>query len=140
MKNNGTDLAVIARYETGVKISVGGKSMATSRIKNMTEGKPLSLIFTFALPLMIGNVFQQLYTVIDTMVVGRALGVSALAALGATDWLNWLFSGLVQGFAQGFSILMAQEFGSGNYKRLRKVIFNSLILFINTSISNGFTI
>ena len=60
-----------------------------SRIKNMTEGKPLSLIFTFALPLMIGNVFQQLYTVVDTMVVGRALGVNALAALGAADWMNW---------------------------------------------------
>lgn len=99
-----------------------------TKITNMTEGSPSKLIITFALPLMVGNIFQQLYTIIDTMVVGRALGVSALAALGATDWLNWLFSGLIQGFAQGFSILMAQEFGSGNHKRLRKVIFNSLIL------------
>lgn len=101
-----------------------------TKVTNMTEGTPSKLIFTFALPLMIGNIFQQLYTVVDTMVVGRALGVSALAALGATDWLNWLFSGLVQGFAQGFCILMAQEFGAGNYKRLRKVIFNSLILSV----------
>lgn len=99
-----------------------------TKITNMTEGSPSKLIITFALPLMVGNIFQQLYTVIDTMVVGQALGVSALAALGATDWLNWLFSGLIQGFAQGFSILMAQEFGSGNHKQLRKVIFNSLIL------------
>lgn len=99
-----------------------------AKVTNMTEGSPSRLIITFALPLMIGNIFQQLYTVIDTMVVGQALGVSALAALGATDWLNWLFAGLVQGFAQGFSVLMAQEFGSGNYKKLRKVIFNSLIL------------
>ena len=99
-----------------------------TKITNMTEGRPAKLILTFALPLMIGNIFQQLYTVVDTMVVGQALGVSALAALGATDWLNWLFSGLVQGFAQGFCILMAQEFGAGNYKRLRKVIFNSLLL------------
>lgn len=105
-----------------------------AKITNMTEGSPSKLIITFALPLMVGNIFQQLYTVIDTMVVGRALGVSALAALGATDWLNWLFSGLVQGFAQGFAILMAQEFGSGNYKRLRKVIFNSLILSIICSL------
>ena len=105
-----------------------------AKITNMTEGSPSKLIITFALPLMVGNIFQQLYTVIDTMVVGRALGVSALAALGATDWLNWLFSGLVQGFAQGFSILMAQEFGSGNYKRLRKVIFNSLILSVICSL------
>ena len=101
-----------------------------TKVTNMTEGTPSKLIFTFALPLMIGNIFQQLYTVVDTMVVGRALGVSALAALGATDWLNWLFSGLVQGFAQGFCILMAQEFGAGNYKLLRKVIFNSLILSV----------
>ena len=105
-----------------------------AKITNMTEGSPSKLIITFALPLMVGNIFQQLYTVIDTMVVGRALGVSALAALGATNWLNWLFSGLVQGFAQGFSILMAQEFGSGNYKRLRKVIFNSLILSVICSL------
>ena len=82
-----------------------------SRIKNMTEGKPLSLIFTFALPLMIGNVFQQLYTVVDTMVVGRALGVNALAALGAADWMNWMMLGIVQGLTQGFGILMAQKFG-----------------------------
>ena len=101
-----------------------------SKITNMTQGNPVKLIIIFAIPLMIGNVFQQLYTVVDTMVVGKALGVGALAALGATDWLNWLFSGIVQGFAQGFCILMAQEFGSGNYKQLRKVIYNSLLLCI----------
>ena len=60
-----------------------------SHTKNMTEGKPASLILTFALPLMVGNVFQQLYTVVDTMVVGKALGVPALAAIGAADWMNW---------------------------------------------------
>ena len=73
----------------------------------MTEGKPASLIFSFALPLMAGNVFQQLYTVVDTMVVGKAIGVSALAALGAADWLNWMMLGIIQGFTQGFGILMA---------------------------------
>lgn len=61
----------------------------------------------FALPLMAGNVFQQLYTVVDTMVVGKALGVDALAALGAADWLNWMMLGLIQGLTQGFAILMA---------------------------------
>ncbi len=101
-----------------------------TKVTNMTQGSPSKLILTFALPLMIGNIFQQLYTVVDTMVVGQALGVDALAALGATDWLNWLFSGLVQGFAQGFCILMAQEFGAGNYSRLRKVIFNALFLSV----------
>ena len=91
-------------------------------IKTMTEGKPLKLIFSFALPLMIGNVFQQLYTVVDTMVVGQVLGVNALAALGASDWLNWMILSVIQGFAQGFSILMAQEFGAGHIKRLKKVV------------------
>lgn len=102
--------------------------MAASRIKNMTEGRPASLIFTFALPLMAGNVFQQLYTVIDTMVVGKALGVNALAALGAADWLNWMMLGIIQGFTQGFAILMAQKFGAGKHQELRRVIGNSAVL------------
>lgn len=105
-----------------------------SRIKNMTEGNPLSLIFTFALPLMIGNVFQQLYTVIDTMVVGKALGVSALAALGAADWMNWMMLGIVQGLTQGFGILMAQKFGAGMQEDLRKVIGNSVVLSLISSL------
>lgn len=97
-------------------------------IKNMTEGKPLSLIVTFALPLMVGNIFQQLYTVVDTMVVGKALGVDALAALGATDWLYWLVLGMIQGVTQGFSILMAREFGAGRYENLRRVVGASVTL------------
>ncbi|MCH5340813.1 MAG: MATE family efflux transporter [Acetatifactor sp.] len=106
-----------------------------SRIKNMTEGKPSSLILTFALPLMAGNVFQQLYTVVDTMVVGKYLGVSALAALGASDWLNWMMLGIVQGFTQGFAILMAQEFGAKRLEQLRKVIGNSVVLSLFSSLA-----
>lgn len=100
----------------------------STRIKNMTEGRPAGLIFAFALPLMLGNVFQQLYTVVDTMVVGKYLGVSALAALGASDWLTWMMLGIVQGFAQGFAILMSHEFGAGQYARLRRVVGNSAML------------
>ena len=65
-----------------------------SQTKNMTTGKPGKLILSFALPLMLGNIFQQLYTVVDTMVVGKYLGVNALAALGAADWMNWMMLGL----------------------------------------------
>ena len=61
----------------------------------MTEGSPAKLLITFALPLMVGNVFQQLYTVVDTAVVGQVVGVSALAALGAADWLNWMVLGII---------------------------------------------
>lgn len=105
-----------------------------SNIKRMTEGKPSKLILSFALPLMLGNVFQQFYTVVDTMVVGKVLGVNALAAVGAADWMNWMMLGIVQGFAQGFAILMAQEFGAQKPAALRKVIGNSTILAVLSSI------
>lgn len=105
-----------------------------TRIKSMTQGNPGKLILAFALPLMAGNVFQQLYTVVDTMVVGKYLGVGALAALGASDWMNWMMLGIVQGFAQGFAIRMAQEFGAGKYDSLRKVIGNSGILALISSL------
>ena len=101
--------------------------MATG-IKDMTLGKPLSLIISFALPLMVGNIFQQLYTVVDTMVVGKALGVDALAALGATDWLYWMILGMIQGITQGFGILMAQEFGAKQFEQLRCVVGNAATL------------
>ncbi len=94
----------------------------------MTEGNPYRLLITFALPLMLGNVFQQMYTVVDTMVVGKGIGVDALAAVGASDWLNWMSIGMLSGLAQGFSIPMAQEFGAGNKARLQKTIGNAIVL------------
>ena len=99
-----------------------------SNIKTMTEGKPVSLIVAFALPLMAGNVFQQLYTVVDTMVVGKALGVNALAAVGAAEWLNWLMLGIIQGLTQGFAILIAQEFGAKQIEKLKQVIGSTAVL------------
>ncbi len=99
-----------------------------AKTRTMTEGTPWKLIFNFSIPLMFGNVFQQLYTVVDTMIVGKALGVSALAALGAADWLSWMALGMIQGITQGFSILMAFEFGAGNHGKLRKVVGNSSVL------------
>lgn len=105
-----------------------------SHTKTMTEGKPAFLILTFALPLMIGNVFQQLYTVVDTMVVGKALGVPALAAIGAADWMNWLMLGVIQGITQGFGILMAQAFGAGKYKELRQTVGCAATLSLLSSV------
>ena len=102
--------------------------MNQSGIKNMTEGRPLPLIISFALPLMVGNIFQQMYTVVDTMVVGKTLNVSALAALGAADWLNWLMLGVVCGLAQGFGILIAQQFGANQYDDLRRTVGCSAVL------------
>ena len=63
--------------------------------KNMTAGSPGKLIITFAIPLMLGNIFQQFYTMADTMIVGQVVGVEALAAVGAGDWLVWLVLGIM---------------------------------------------
>ena len=101
-----------------------------SKVKDMTTGAPLPLLISFALPLMVGNVFQQFYTVVDTMVVGKALGVDALAALGATDWLYWMVLGMIQGVTQGFGILMAREFGAKHFESLRQVVGSSVVLSI----------
>ena len=102
----------------------------SAKVKDMTSGRPLGLIVSFALPLMAGSIFQQLYTVVDTMVVGKALGVDALAALGATDWLTWMILGMVQGFTQGFGILMSREFGAKRMDSLRKVVGASVTLSV----------
>lgn len=64
--------------------------------KDMTIGSPAKLIASFALPLMLGNVFQQMYTMVDTMVVGQGVGVEALASLGAADWLNWMVLSIIK--------------------------------------------
>lgn len=98
------------------------------RIRSMTEGSPTRLLISFALPLMMGNVFQQLYTVVDTAVVGQVVGVGALASLGAADWLNWMVLGVIQGFTQGFSILMAQYFGAHDYRQLSRSVGASATL------------
>ena len=97
-------------------------------VKNMTTGKPGKLILGFSLSLVAGNVFQQLYTVVDTMVVGKYLGLSALAALGASDWLNWLMLGVIQGLTQGFGIRMAQEFGAGRTEDLKRSVGSAAVL------------
>ena len=90
-------------------------------MKNMTNGSPLKLIFLFAMPLMFGNILQQLYTMIDTMVVGQFVGVDALASIGAADWINWALLGIVMGFTQGFSIRVSHTYGAQDFEKLKKV-------------------
>ncbi len=101
-----------------------------SNVRDMTRGNPTKLILTFALPLMLGNLGQQLYMVVDTIIVGQGVGVNALAALGATDWINWMILWMVHGFTQGFAILVAQHFGAGNYGMVKKSIAMSAILTV----------
>ena len=99
-----------------------------SKTLNMTQGRPLKLLIRFSLPLMFGNVFQQLYTVVDTAIVGKGVGMAALAALGGVDWLNWMMLGIAQGFTQGFSVRIAQKFGEEDAVGLRRFMGQSALL------------
>lgn len=94
----------------------------------MTSGNPGKLIMFFALPLMLGSIFQQFYTLIDTMIVGRVVGVSALAALGAAEWLIWLVNSTVTGMTQGFAILISQQYGAENWQGLKKTVAHSYVM------------
>ncbi len=96
--------------------------------KNMTTGSPGKLIITFAIPLMLGNIFQQFYTMADTMIVGQVVGVEALAAVGAGDWLVWLVFGIMTGITQGFSILVAQFYGAREKENLKCAVAKSYIM------------
>ena len=84
----------------------------SAQVRDMTKGSPAKLILLFAVPLMLGNIFQQLYTMVDTIVVGQVAGVQALAALGAVEWIMWMTLGVSTGVTQGFSILISQHYGA----------------------------
>ena len=96
--------------------------------KKMTTGSPGKLIITFAIPLMLGNILQQFYTMADTMIVGQVVGVEALAAVGAGDWLVWLVFGIMTGITQGFSILVAQFYGAREKENLKCAVAKSYIM------------
>ena len=96
--------------------------------KQMTQGKPYKIILLFALPLMLGNLFNQLYYTVDSVIVGRFVGTNALSAVGSTDWLNYLFMSIIMLFPQGFGILIAKTYGRKDKENLNKVIQNSLFL------------
>lgn len=99
--------------------------MAGNKGKDMTEGKPVTLILGFALPLLFGLFFQQLYSVVDTIIVGRYLGVDALAGVGATGPLNFMINGYCIGMCAGFSIPVSHKFGAKDYSGMRGVIANA---------------
>ena len=96
-----------------------------TKIQDMTSGSPGRLIILFAIPLMLGNICQQLYTMVDTMVVGQIAGVEALAALGAVDFLMWVVTGISTGLTQGFSIQLSQYYGAKDFENLRKSLAHS---------------
>lgn len=102
--------------------------------KNLTEGKAIPLILSFSIPLILGNLFQQLYNMVDTIIVGRFLGVSDLAAVGSTGAVNFLILGFVSGLCAGMSIPVAQRFGAGDEAGLRSYAANSAYVAILFSV------
>ena len=103
-------------------------------INDMTKGEPLKLIVLFSVPLLIGNIFQQLYNIADIVIVGRTLGMNALAAVGAISPIFFLLMFVVVGLTNGFAVITGQRFGAKDPEGVRKSVT------VSTVWSSGFTI
>lgn len=106
------------------------KTKNVSNVKELTEGSPMKLIIGFAFPMFLGLLFQQFYSMVDTMIVGRYLGVDSFAGVGSTGSLNFIVIGFCTGFCSGFAVLVAQRFGARDYRGLRKMVANSIWLSV----------
>lgn len=111
--------------------------MRKSNLMNMTEGRPLGLLFVFALPLLIGNLFQQAYNLVDSMIVGKLLGANALAAVGATGSISFLFFSVCNGISSGGGIVTAQYYGAQDHERVKRAIVNSAYIMLFSSVVTG---
>ncbi|MGL5675406.1 MAG: MATE family efflux transporter [Cellulosilyticaceae bacterium] len=97
---------------------------------DMTQGNPFKLFIWFSIPLLIGNVFQQLYSMVDTIIVGNFLGEEALAAVGSTGSMFFLVNGFLLGLTSGFSVMVAQRFGAKDEKGVKKAIASNIALTV----------
>ena len=105
--------------------------------RDMTVGNPTGLILRFSLPILAGNALQQLYSLVDSLIVGRMLGVTALTAVSASGWLDWTVLSLAMGLAQGFSIRAAQEYGAKDYAGLRRTVGQSALIAVIVTVLLG---
>ena len=105
-----------------------------ARTKDMTAGSPVRLILIFALPILAGNLLQQLYSLIDSLIIGRLLGVTALTAVSASGWLDWAVLSIPMGLAQGYSIHAAQCYGGKQYDSLKRTVAQSYLISIAATI------
>ena len=103
-------------------------------IKDLTNGNPIKLIIWFALPILIGNLFQQLFQISDILIVGRLLGVKSLAAVGASAPLFFMFLMIAFGFTAGLTIITAQRFGAKDWKGVKSSAFHALLASVLLSI------
>ncbi|MBE5802597.1 MAG: MATE family efflux transporter [Clostridiales bacterium] len=102
--------------------------MSRGAVRDMTEGSPTKLIVGFFLPMLLGLLFQQVYNMVDTIVVGKFLGVEALAGVGSTGSLNFLVLGFCMGVCNGFVIPVAQKFGERDYPGMKRFVTNAIML------------
>lgn len=109
--------------------------MAATR--DMTRGDPIRLILVFSLPILAANALQQLYSLVDSLVVGNLLGVTALSAVSSSGWLDWTVLSIAMGLAQGFAIQIAQSFGAGDHRELRRAAGQSLLISAATVVLLG---
>ena len=96
--------------------------------RNMTSGNSMKLLIGFMVPLIIGNIFQQMYSISDVIIVGRTIGVNALAAVGAAAPLFMLFVMMTMGLSNGFTVLVGQFYGAGDTQRMRHSVAMSTML------------
>lgn len=108
--------------------------MSKNAQNEMTTGKILKIILFFSLPLLVGNIFQQLYSMVDTIIVGNYLGENALAAVGTTGPISFLVIGFAQGMSSGLSVITSQRFGAKDESGVRKSFATSIILCLLTSL------
>ena len=104
----------------------------------MTQGNAVKLILTFSVPLLIGNIFQQFYNLADSIIVGKFINADALAAIGATSSITFLFFALCNGFGSGGGILVSQSFGRGDSKEVKNTIVNTGYIMICLPLVVGF--
>lgn len=95
---------------------------------DMTQGSPLKIFIFFSIPLLIGNIFQQLYSMVDTIIVGRFVGVDALAAVGSTGSMFFLVNGMILGLTSGFGVLVSQKFGAKDEAGVKKAVASNITL------------
>lgn len=102
--------------------------MSKSNVQSMTSGPPLRLILVFMIPLLLGNLFQQFYNIVDAMIVGRLLGADALAAVGSSSSVQFFVLGFCMGSCAGFGIPVSQRFGAEDMQGLRRYVYHSLVV------------
>ena len=106
----------------------------SSTAADMTKGNPVRLILTFSIPLIIGNVFQQFYNMVDSIVVGNFVGANALGAVGACGSLNWLFFSLSSGLGIGIGVIVSQFYGAKRFDQVSATIANSFYVLVSTAL------